>query len=438
MLSWEELVEIRNLFERGWSIKAIAEHVGKDRKTVRRYLTDPDAKPGVRKPVAKAVDPYAQYIDARLEDNARLAGSVLLREITDLGYEGSYQTLARHLARVRPDVGDGDDQGPDESVRMVHRPGSAQADWSPFFFTPSGSSQELEIQLFAIELCRPRFAFAQFFERQSGAHLAAGHIDAFDYFGAVPSEIRYDRTAQVFKAKTTQPNASFADFAAYYGFSVVPCVTGRSRSKGIIERLYSYVATSFFPTVDAASLTQLNAKLRRWLDEVANLRTSEDIRIPPAQALTDQHPHMLAVRRPPYRLEVVVVRKVDRYSLVRLDGARYSVAPGNTGREVAVITRPGSDDVEITRGSVVIGRHRRASAGEISFDADHGKAIEALTFAALAQAGRRAHKRKRNDARIGARAAEEAAVIRARLVLGDDGEVDPVDLSRYDDWCDDR
>jgi transposase len=60
MLSWEELVEIRNLFERGWSIKAIAEHVGKDRKTVRRYLTDPDAKPGVRKPVAKAVDPYAQ------------------------------------------------------------------------------------------------------------------------------------------------------------------------------------------------------------------------------------------------------------------------------------------------------------------------------------------------------------------------------------------
>jgi len=41
MLCWEEFVELHNLHERGWSISAIARHPGKDRKTVRRYLTDP-------------------------------------------------------------------------------------------------------------------------------------------------------------------------------------------------------------------------------------------------------------------------------------------------------------------------------------------------------------------------------------------------------------
>jgi transposase len=41
MLCWEEFVELRNLRERGWSVSAIARHLGKDRKTVRRYLTDP-------------------------------------------------------------------------------------------------------------------------------------------------------------------------------------------------------------------------------------------------------------------------------------------------------------------------------------------------------------------------------------------------------------
>ena len=46
MLSWEEFVELRNLHERGWSISAIARHLGKDRKTVRRYLADPDAREG--------------------------------------------------------------------------------------------------------------------------------------------------------------------------------------------------------------------------------------------------------------------------------------------------------------------------------------------------------------------------------------------------------
>ena len=117
---------------------------------------------------------------------------------------------------------------------------------------------------------------------------------------------------------------------------------------------------------------------------------------------------------------------------MRLDGARYSVAPGNVGAEVAVITRPSSDEVKIRRGARVIGSHLRVPAGQISFDPDHGKAIEALTFATLAKAGRRAAKRKRNDARLGGRAQEEAAVLRAGVVLGDSGEVAPVDLARYD------
>jgi transposase len=103
MLSWEEFVELRNLYERGWSVSAIARHLGKDRKTVRRYLTDPDARPGVRKPTGRLLDPYAAYVQARLEDNPHLAGTVLDRELGELGFAGSYRTLARHLAGVRPD-----------------------------------------------------------------------------------------------------------------------------------------------------------------------------------------------------------------------------------------------------------------------------------------------------------------------------------------------
>jgi transposase len=103
MLCWEEFVELRNLHERGWSVSAIARHLGKDRKTVRRYLADPDARPGVRKPTGKLIDPYAAYVEARLEDNPHLTGTILDRELGELGFAGSYRTLARHLAGVRPD-----------------------------------------------------------------------------------------------------------------------------------------------------------------------------------------------------------------------------------------------------------------------------------------------------------------------------------------------
>ena len=67
---------------------------------------------------------------------------------------------------------------------------------------------------------------------------------------------------------------------------------------------------------------ELNRTLRRWLDEVANARTSAEVPVAPVVALAAERPHLLPVRRPPYRLELVVARKVDRYCLVRLDGAR--------------------------------------------------------------------------------------------------------------------
>jgi transposase len=176
MLCWEEFVELRNLHERGWSVSAIARHLGKDRKTVRRYLTDPNARPGVREPTGKLIEPYADYVQARLEDNPHLAGTVLDRELGGLGFAGSYRTLARHLAGVRPDCAACQGPEPAESVVMRHRPGAAQADWWPFYWTPTGSAVEVEVQLFAIQLCRPQLLYAEFFERQSWAHLAAGHV----------------------------------------------------------------------------------------------------------------------------------------------------------------------------------------------------------------------------------------------------------------------
>jgi hypothetical protein len=250
------------------------------------------------------------------------------------------------------------------------------------------------------------------------------------HINGVPTEVRYDRTTQVFRPRSTEPAPAFADFAAYYGFRLVPCVAGRSRSKGQIERAFRYVTTSFFATADAATLTELNRALRRWLDEVANTRTSADVPVAPAVALAAERPHLLPVRRPPYRLELVVARKVDRYCLVRLDGARYSVQPGHVGAEVSVVTRPGDRWVEIRRGARVIGQHPRTAHGQVSFDPAHGTAIEALTLASLGRAGR--HRRKRNDGRLGPKAAEEAAILRARAALGDDGVVQPVDLARYD------
>ena len=51
MLTQGESVEAHALRERGWSVSAIARHLGRDRKTVRAYLSG-KREPGRRRPAA--------------------------------------------------------------------------------------------------------------------------------------------------------------------------------------------------------------------------------------------------------------------------------------------------------------------------------------------------------------------------------------------------
>ena len=72
MLAQEEDVEIPALRKQGWSISAIARHVGRDPKTVRAYLAG-EREVGVRTPTAEP-DPFDRvelYVRQRLTDKCQ-------------------------------------------------------------------------------------------------------------------------------------------------------------------------------------------------------------------------------------------------------------------------------------------------------------------------------------------------------------------------------
>src|SRR4051794_41842027 len=94
MLTEEDDVEIHALARRGWSVSAIARHTGRDRKTVRRYLVGPAA---AREPPASCLEPFRDDLVARLGDDAHVDGTVLFREVLELGFERSYVTFVRQL-----------------------------------------------------------------------------------------------------------------------------------------------------------------------------------------------------------------------------------------------------------------------------------------------------------------------------------------------------
>jgi len=84
MLTQEDDVDIHALRKRGWSISAIARHVGKDRRTVRAYL-DGTRQVGVRAPAGDdAFAKYAAYCTARLVEDPHLWATALFVEVTVL------------------------------------------------------------------------------------------------------------------------------------------------------------------------------------------------------------------------------------------------------------------------------------------------------------------------------------------------------------------
>ena len=80
MLAQEEVVEVHALRGRGWSISAIARHLGRDRKTVRAHLGGERAA-GRRRPAGP--DPFdgvEAYVRQRLGEDPHLWATALFDE----------------------------------------------------------------------------------------------------------------------------------------------------------------------------------------------------------------------------------------------------------------------------------------------------------------------------------------------------------------------
>ena len=80
MITREDDVDIHALRRQGWTITAIARHVGRDRKTVRDYLNG-KREPGVRQRAVDPSAPFLDYVTARLVEDPHLWGITLFDEL---------------------------------------------------------------------------------------------------------------------------------------------------------------------------------------------------------------------------------------------------------------------------------------------------------------------------------------------------------------------
>ena len=102
MLRGRDVQELSELQRQGMSIQGISKLTGWDRKTIRKYLLQPNALPEYRprRKQASKLDPFKPYLEGRMRAGVWNA-QVLLRELRERNYTGEYTILKDWLHPIR-------------------------------------------------------------------------------------------------------------------------------------------------------------------------------------------------------------------------------------------------------------------------------------------------------------------------------------------------
>lgn len=293
-------MEIRVLHRRGMSIRAIARELKMSRKTVRKYLREPELAPvyRTRAPRPSKLDPFKDYLKMRMAEAAprRLPATVYLREIKERGYEGGITILKLWLADQSPK------QPAPEIIRFETPPGrQAQVDWTAI------RRGKNKLSAFVGTLGYSRFSFVWFADNEKFETLIDCHERFFDAIDGVPHTILFDNMKTVLIDRNAYGpgqhrfHAGFREFAKHHGFSPRMCAPYRAQTKGKVERFIQYLKHSFVWPLESRLKGQglildaatANAHVGTWLRDVANPRIHAETKARPIDRLPKDVAHLL-------------------------------------------------------------------------------------------------------------------------------------------------
>lgn len=421
MFTQEEDVEAFALRKRGWTIAAIARHLGRDRKTVRGYLNG-DRQPGQRASSGpNGFAPYAEYVHARLREDPHVWATALYDEIRRLGFDRSYPrfTAALRRGQLRPHCEACAGVKGRPTIEIPHPPGEeAQWDWLELPGGPWGGEAHLLMGTLAFS-GKSRGVFA---ESEDQAHL----VDAIDgvlrRWGGTPRRWRFDRMATVVTPLTDRLARSFATVAKYYGVAVDVCPPRRANRKGAVEKQNHYSTQRWWRTAAVRTLETAQLAFDRFQETTGDARRRRGTTV---AELAKQEP-LQALPPTPFPATLEVQRIVGDSALVAVRGNRYRVPPGLVGTSVTVRHRLGSNVLEVVSAAgLPLSSHRLepAGAGAIVQTAEQQQALEQIVLQSFTT--RPPCQRKAN------RPPGAAALAAAARLRPSDGDEVAIDLDRY-------
>ena len=219
MLTREDDVDAHALHRQGWTISAIARHLGHDRKTIRAYLRG-ERVAGVR--ARSEPDPFEAFVEycrARLNEDPHLWATTLFDEVVELGFDRSYPTFTRALRgrALRPRC-ESCQPAKDRAVALIeHPPGEeTQFDWLELPDPPAEWGWGKTAFLLVGALAHSGRWRGVLCESTDQAHLIDALHRVCAGLGGLTQSWRFDRMATVCHPASGRITATFAAVAKHY------------------------------------------------------------------------------------------------------------------------------------------------------------------------------------------------------------------------------
>lgn len=361
-----EIREVIYRLRQGESVRVVAQSLGFARNTVRRYCnwarargfldsavpmpedrllgealrTDHPKRP---RSVQSGLTPYAEKI-AELHKRKVEMTTVFRILHENHGYNGSYSAVRRYMKRVHPHV-------PEVFCRIETAPGEeAQVDFGYAGLQRDPRTGALrKAWVFVMTLAWSRHQYVEFVFDQNIETWLECHAHAFARFGGAPQRIVLDNLkAGVVKPDLHSPilNTAYCRLAEHYGCRLDPNRPRTPRHKGKVENGVRYLKRSFLSGQEFDNLTDMNEKVKRWVETIAGERVHGTTREKPLERfLQSEQAALRALPSTPYEYFKVMAAKVQRDCHVCVDNCYYSVPYAYAGKHVEVYVKRSTVDI---------------------------------------------------------------------------------------------
>ena len=375
VLKPEIVEELLARLGRGEKVKRLAAEYGVNRKAIRAWRARGRYQPRAPRPRKSVLDPHAAWLTARAPE-VEFNSAVLYRElVTHFAYAGSAQQVLRFVRPLRVAA-----RQTRATARFETEPGQqAQVDFGQCRVWVADAA--ITAHLFVCALGFSRRTYPEAFPHERLSAVLEGHEHAFQHFGGVPLQVVVDNARPVVLRHGRDPETgrhrvvwhpTYADFAAFYGFTPWAHWPYRPQTKGKVESGVKYVQRNALAGKRFRSWEHLNAWLLEWATTVADRRVHGTTHEVPQERFAREQLTPLAESlgtRRVYARERVHHRTVATDCLVAIGGSRYSVPARYVGESVVIRELLGS--YEILHEGSVIARHRSVGRHQVVQEPAH-------------------------------------------------------------------